>query len=96
MKNKTNCRLCWCIAAVGSLSTIGLIAFVGHAWKKVASGNGLETYFTGWGVQFNYVGFLVLVGVIPVALLLGYAVRYWESRHEREFMKRYRIRDHQG
>jgi hypothetical protein len=93
MKSKTNCKLCWCIVAVGVLSALGLVAFVGDAWRKVASGHGLDTYFTGWGVQFNYVGLLVLIAVIPFALLLSYAVRYWELRHERELMKRYGFRD---
>ena len=71
----------------------GLIAFIEQAWRKVASGQGLETYFTGWGVQFNYIGFLVLVAVVPVVLMLGFAVRHWELRHEREFKKRYDIHD---
>ena len=93
MRGKANCKLFWWIVAAGALSLLGLIAFIGQAWRKVASGQGLETYFTGWGVQFNYIGFLVLVAVVPVVLMLGFAVRHWELRHEREFKKRYGIHD---
>ena len=93
MRGKANCKLCWWIAVAGALSLLGLIAFIGQAWRKVASGQGLETYFTGWGVQFNYIGLLVFVAVVPVVLLLGFAVRHWELRHEREFKKRYGIHD---
>lgn len=78
---------------MGALSLFGLSAFIEQAWRKVASGQGLETYFTGWGVQFNYVGFLVLVAVVPIAVLLGLAIQNWELRHEREFKKRYGIHD---
>jgi len=93
MEGKVNCRLCWWIAAAGVLSMLGLVAFVVRAWDRVTSGHGLDSYFTGWGVQFSYVGFLVLIAVVPFALLLGYAVRYWELRHERHFKRRYGIRD---
>lgn len=41
------------------------------ALEKVLSGQGLETYHTVWLVEFNYVGFLVLVCAVIVGLLLG-------------------------
>jgi len=83
------CKACWWLLGVGILSMLGLVAFIIRAWDTVASGRGLDTYFTGWGVQFNYVGFLVLVAVVPVILTIGYAIRWWELRHERNFKRRY-------
>jgi hypothetical protein len=83
------CKACWWLLSVGILTTLGLGSFIIRAWDKVASGKGLDVYFTGWGVQFNYVGFLVLVAIIPLVLLIGYGVRYWELRHERDFKRKY-------
>jgi O-antigen/teichoic acid export membrane protein len=57
----------------------GIARMVELAISKVASGRGLETYRTVWLVEFNYIGFLVtLVGVV-VALLIaaGFWLRDW-------------------
>jgi hypothetical protein len=83
------CKTCLWLLFAGLLSTLGLAAFVVRAWDKVAAGKGLDTYFTGWGVQFNYVGFLVLVAIIPLVLIIGYGIRLWELRHERDFKRQY-------
>ena len=83
------CKACWWLLSVGLFSTLGLLGFILQAWEKVGSGKGLDTYFTGWGVQFNYVGFLVLVALIPLSLLVGYGVRWWELRHERDFTRKF-------
>ena len=67
-------RFTWAIAAVIAFGIAGIIGMAHMIWaalEKVASGQGLETYRTFWLVEFNYVGFLVMVGAVVVALLLG-------------------------
>jgi hypothetical protein len=44
-----------------ALMILATAGFFIHVWQKIASGDGLDTYFTGFGVQFNYLGVAVLV-----------------------------------
>lgn len=77
-------------AMAGILVLIGGVQFALKVIDKVRSGHGLDYYFTGWGVQFNYIGaFLLLFVIIPIALLIGYGLRWWQTRDERDFAKRY-------
>ena len=60
-----------------------------HVWQKIASGDGLDTYFTGFGVQFNYLGVAVLIAILPLVLLAAALLNWWHGREEREFKRRY-------
>lgn len=64
------------IVVGGLLSILGLIAFAIRAVQKVQAGHGLDYYFTGWGVQLNYIGVLIVFALIPVALLIGLGIRW--------------------
>jgi ClpX C4-type zinc finger len=66
-----------------------VIGFILHAIEKVRSGHGLDYYFTGLGVKFNYIGALALLVCIRVALLFGWLLNYWLSRDERGFKERF-------
>ncbi len=72
---------------------LALVGFVLRAVEKIHSGHGLDYYFTGFGVKFNYIGALVLLICIPVALLFGWALNHWLSRDERNFKERFGKRD---
>lgn len=50
-----------------------------QAISKVASGRGLETYRTVWLVEFNYIGVLVMLIGVVIALLIaaGFWLRDW-------------------
>jgi hypothetical protein len=61
--------------------------------KKVRSGQGLDTFRTIEGAEFNYIGALILLLLIPVAIVLGWEVRYWRLKDERDFKKRFRIKE---
>lgn len=41
---------------------------------KIRSGHGLDYYFTGYGVQMNYIGVLISLIVIPFTLLVVWGV----------------------
>ena len=78
------------------MAVLVITAFASFAIRvidKVRSGHGLDYYFTGEGVRFNYVGALILLVIIPIALLIGWGIRYWSLRGERDFKKRHRIKD---
>lgn len=75
-------KFAWAIAAVVAFGVAGIIGMAHMIWvalEKVASGQGLETYRTVWLVEFNYVGFLVMVGAVIVGLLLagGHWLHEW-------------------
>jgi hypothetical protein len=72
---------------------LAVVGFVLHAIERILSGHGLDYYFTGYGVKFNYIGALVLLICIPVALLLGWTLNYWLSRDERDFKDRFGKRE---
>lgn len=59
------------IFAVGIASAIVLWSAIANAIQKVVSGHGLDTYRTPWLVEYNYIGFLVLMASIGIALLVG-------------------------
>ena len=63
------------------------------AVQMVRSGRGLDTYRTFWLVEFNWIGFLVLFGLIPVALLVGLFFRLHEHRQWRSLERKYGARD---
>lgn len=75
----------------GLLSILALIAFVIRAVQKVQTGHGLDYYFTGWGVQFNYIGALIVLALVPVTLLVGLGIRWWQLRDERDFRKKFNL-----
>ncbi len=75
----------------GLLIILGGIAFVLRVVEKVKTGHGLDYYFTGWGVRVNYIGVLILLALIPVVLLMGWAIRWWQLRDERDFRKRFNL-----
>lgn len=66
--------------------------FVYRVVSKVKSGHGLDTYLTPEGVEFNYIGALILLMLIPIALLLGWGVRWWQLREERDFKKQFKVK----
>lgn len=73
------CRwLCWGIFIAGLAAIAGLSRLISVAIDKVASGQGLETYRTVWLVEFNYVGVLVLFGVVVLALVVAGAMRLYD------------------
>ena len=83
---------------------IGLIAFtlaafagianmVTEAISKVRDGKGFETYRTTWLVEFSYVGFLVLLASIFLALLIVGVLWLIEERQWRALEKKYPSRE---
>ena len=84
-------RIC---LAVSVVLVMGMFAgFVYRVVLKVESGHGLDTYLTPKGVEFNYIGALVLLMLVPIALLLGWGVRWWQLREERDFKKQFKIKE---
>ncbi len=59
------------------------------AVRMVRSGRGLDPYHTFWIVEFNWIGFLILFGLIPVALLVALLFRLQERREWRSLEKKY-------
>src|SRR5215468_2499919 len=77
----------------GVASVFGLGYMLYTAVQMVRTGRGLETYRTFWLVEFNWIGFLTLFGLIPMALLVGLFFRFHEHRQWRSFEKKYGVRD---
>jgi hypothetical protein len=75
---------------LGIASFGGLLAMVLIGVEKVRTGHGLDTYRTAWLVEFNWIGFLVLLAATVVALLAGAYLRYLEWREIRQLQARYR------
>lgn len=77
---------------IGIFAIIGMTSFLGRLIYKVRSGQGLEYYFTGFGVKMNYIGVLMTLSCIPLALLIGLVIRWWTLRDERDFKRKYGIK----
>ena len=77
----------------GAASVFGLGYMLYTAVQMVRSGRGLDTYRTFWLVEFNWIGFLVLFGLIPVAVLVGLFFRLHEHRQWRSLERKYGGRD---
>lgn len=71
------------------LGAVGFIGYCAHVIMKVVQGDGLEHYFTGFGYQFNYIGTLILLGLIPIFLILALILRRYQRRDERDFKDKY-------
>ena len=71
--------LCVGFVIVALAGFAGMTAFVGQAISKVASGRGLETFRTVLLVEFNYIGVLVMLIGVVIALLGadGFWLRDW-------------------
>jgi len=62
------------------IGVVGVGSLVLFTINKVRTGHGLDYYFTGEGVQMNYIGALIAVAVAAVALLVGLIIRLWSRR----------------
>jgi hypothetical protein len=74
---------------LGVTSIVALAALVMTSIEKASSGRGLETYRTFWLVEFNAIGFLVLIAAVVVALSGAGVMWYLERRQIRELQRRY-------
>ena len=82
------------IAVGGLVSLVALIGMSLVAWEKVQTGRGWESYRTHWLVEFNWVGFLVLLAGIGLALSVGLLFRLREWRELKELERKYEAERH--
>src|SRR5438093_13264953 len=77
----------WGLTFVASLA--GLAWMITTAIRKVLSGEGLETYRTFWLVEFNWVGFLVLLLAVFVSLIISLFFLWREERQWKDLERKY-------
>ncbi len=77
------------IALTGLGSVAALYQLIALAVAKVRAGEGLETYRTVWLVEFSYIGLLISLGAIVVALVVGVFFWWREERLWRDFENKY-------
>ena len=70
-------------------AVLGLASMVLMAALMVRSGRGLESYRTAWLVEYNWVGFLVFMVALVLALVVGLALRRRERHEWRELERKY-------
>lgn len=63
----------------GILALLAFASFILDAVRKVQTGHGLDYYFTGWGVQFNYIGGLIAFALALFALVVGCGIHWWQK-----------------
>lgn len=83
------------IWAAGVASLGAIVAMVVVAIAKVLNGQGLDTFRTHWLVESNWVGFLVFLVAVAVALAIGLFFRYKEGREIRKLKVRYSGEHHE-
>ena len=81
---------------MGIASFGGLAAMIAIGIDKVRSGKGLDTYRTLWLVEFNYIGMLILFGVIAVASIIAGLLKIVEYKKSRDFERKYGIEKDRG
>ena len=74
-------------AALGFASMLVMAVFM------VRSGRGLQSYRTVWLLEDNWVGFLVFIVALVIALVAGLALRRGERKQWRELERKYGGRD---
>jgi uncharacterized membrane protein len=90
-------RLIWIgilVAGLGSL--VALVTMVLTGLEKVRMGHGLDGFRTVWLVEVNWIGFLVFLAVLLVAVAAGAWFRYLEWRELKELRARYGTRQPSG
>ena len=73
------------IAGAVGYSTLGLFAIgsvILQLIDDVRKGRGLDYYFNGMGVEMNAIGALITLMLLPVVLLIGWAIRAWSHKRE--------------
>lgn len=61
---------------------LGFVGFIIQVYSKTVSGHGLDTYLTGWGVQMNYIGVLILLISVPIVLIIALIIDKIITWHE--------------
>lgn len=92
-KQKKKCRVCTATLIVMVLWLLGGLGFFLRVLDKVVSGHGLDYYTTFWGVQFNYVGALMVFIFGAVLLAISPVIYWYSTMEERSFKKKYNIHD---
>ena len=59
----------------------------------VRAGKGLDYYFNGFGARVTPIGMIAAVGLIPLAVVAGRLLHWWHTRDERDFARRFPLRD---
>jgi uncharacterized integral membrane protein len=72
----------------GVVSIFGLAAMIFLAVTALENGRGMQTYYTVWLVEENWISFLVFFGCAIGALVLGAAFRFRNYLQWRRFEKR--------
>ena len=77
------------ITVAGLASVVSVAAMAVMAWEKFQTGRGWEAYRTHWLVEFNWIGFLVLLAGVGIALLVGLLFRVREWREFKGLERKY-------
>ena len=77
------------IGIAGAAGIGGIVAMLLIAIEKVWMGQGFDTYRTHWLVEFNWIGFLVFLTAVAVALAIGLLFRFKEWRELQKLQARY-------
>lgn len=70
--------------AILCFGLVGYVSFVLHFIDKVRTGHGLDYFLTGFGVEMNYLGVLITLGLIPPVLLVRSVIRIWCVKREKQ------------
>jgi hypothetical protein len=74
------------LGVAGLLIAIVFLNLALRSWHKVASDCGLETFYNAYGMELNHLIVLVsLFVVLPIALIIGFGIQWWEWWKERDF-----------
>lgn len=82
------------LAGIGSF--VALVGMIVTGLEKVRTGHGLDTYRTVWLVEFNWVGFLVLMAALGVAIVGALWLHYLEWREIKKLQARYGLKEIDG
>lgn len=80
----------------GITGLVGLVSMVVTAIEMVASGRGLESYRTVWLIEFNWIGFLILIATFILALLIALGFQFHEYLLWRSLENKYGKRKASG
>jgi len=69
---------------------LGFFGFILRIIDKIRSGHGLDYYFTGHGIQMNYIGALIILSIIPLVLLFAWIIKIIMTKKEDLEIENYR------
>lgn len=64
-------------ACLSLAAVIAVVILMAYAFRSMGVGSGLAHYFARLGIEVNFPLIIIVIGLIPVAWLIGFIIKTW-------------------